>query len=106
MICSSTPTRPPSATCSATAAASRTTTRWVPWRLSGAEPQRVWTPTELLELVPTERTPPGSTFSYAETNYLLLQVVIEHLRERPLADVLRDGALAVDGVERLVHQPE
>lgn len=27
--------------------------------------QRVWTPTELLELVPTERTPPGSTFSYA-----------------------------------------
>ena len=36
------------------------------------DPQRVWTPTELLELVPTERTPPGRTFSYAETNYLLL----------------------------------
>ena len=70
------------------------------------DPQRVWTPTELLELVPTERTPPGRTFSYAETNYLLLKLVIEHLRGRPLADVLRDGALAIDGLERLVHQPD
>ena len=70
------------------------------------DPQRVWTPTELLELVPTERTSPGRTFSYAETNYLLLKLVIEHLRGRPLADVLRDGALAIDGLERLVHQPD
>ena len=49
--------------------------------------QRVWTPTELLALVPTERTPPGGTFFYAETNYLLLKLVIEHLRGRPLTDV-------------------
>jgi CubicO group peptidase (beta-lactamase class C family) len=55
--------------------------------------------------LPAERTPPGSTFSYAETNYLLLKLVIEHLRGRPLTDVLRDGALAIDGLERLVHQP-
>jgi len=68
--------------------------------------QRVWTPTELLKLVPTERTPAGSTFSYAETNYLLLKLVIEHRQGRPLADVLRDGALAIDGMERLVHQPD
>ena len=68
--------------------------------------QRVWMPTEPLELVPTERTPPGSTFSYAETNYLLLKLVIEHRRGRPLADVLRNGALAIDGMERLVLQPD
>ena len=68
--------------------------------------QRVWTPTEILKLLPTERTPPGTTFSYAETNYLLLSLVIEHLRGRPLADVLRDGALAIDGLERLVYQPD
>ena len=68
--------------------------------------QRVWKPIEILELLPTWRTPPGSTFFYAETNYLLLKLVIEHLRGRPLADVLRNGALAVDGVERLVHQPD
>ncbi len=69
------------------------------------EPQRVWTPTEILELLPTWRNSPDSIFSYAETNYLLLSMVIEHLRGRPLADVLRDGALAIDGLERLVHQP-
>lgn len=68
--------------------------------------QRVWTPTEILELLPTSRTPAGSSFAYAETNYLLLKLVIEHVRGHPLADVLRDGALAVDGLERLVHQPD
>lgn len=70
------------------------------------DPQRVWTPTEILQLLPTQRTPPGRTFSYTETNYLLLSLVIEHLRGRPLANVLRDGALAVDRLERLVYQPE
>lgn len=71
-----------------------------------ADFDRIWTPTELLALVPTERTPPGSVVSYAETNYLLLKLVIEHRRGRPLADVLRTGALAGDGLGRLVHQPD
>jgi D-alanyl-D-alanine carboxypeptidase len=71
-----------------------------------ADAQRVWTPTELLALVPTERITPGLTFAYAETNYLVLKLVIEHLRGRPLADVLRNGALAIEGLERLVHQPD
>lgn len=66
---------------------------------------RVWTPADVLELVPTTRAPVGS-FEYAETNYLLLGLVIEHVRGRPLAEVLRDGALAIDGVERLVYQPD
>lgn len=67
--------------------------------------QRAWTTPELLDLVPTGRTPPGSAFSYSETNYLLLKLMIEHVRGRPLANVVRDGALAIDGLERLVHQP-
>jgi D-alanyl-D-alanine carboxypeptidase len=71
-----------------------------------ADAQRVWTPAELLPLVPTTRNPPGKRFAYAETNYLLLKLVIEHLRARPLAEVARDGALASDGLERLVYQPE
>lgn len=68
--------------------------------------QRVWSPTEILALLPTERTPPGSSYSYAETNYLLLSLAIQQLRGRSLVDVLRDGALAVDGLQRLVYQPE
>jgi D-alanyl-D-alanine carboxypeptidase len=68
------------------------------------DPQRVWTPADVLDLVPNRRNPIG-TFEYAETNYLLLSQVIEHVRGRPVADVLRDDVLAVDGVERLVYQP-
>ena len=70
-----------------------------------ADAQRVYSPTELLALVPTERNPPGATFLYAETNYLLLKLMIEHLRGRPLTEVAQEGALAVDGLERLVYQP-
>lgn len=65
--------------------------------------QRVWTSAELLPLVPTRRNPPGDSFAYAETNYLLLKLVIEHLRERPLAEIVRDGALGIEGLDRLVY---
>ena len=70
-----------------------------------SDPLRVWTPVDVLELLPTMRAPLGS-FEYAETNYLLLGLLIEHVRGRPLAEVMRDGALAVDGVERLIYQPD
>ena len=46
------------------------------------------------------------TFAYADTNYNLLGLVIEHVRGRPLVDVLRHGVLRVDGTERLVYQPD
>ena len=75
-------------------------------RIEQTDFQREFTPTEILELLPPERTPPGSVFSYAETNYLLLQSMIEHIRGRPLAEVLRDGSLAIDELERLVYQPD
>ena len=53
--------------------------------------QRFWKPAELLDLVPTGRGPAGEIFRYTDTNYLLLGLVIEHVRGRPIADVLRDG---------------
>jgi D-alanyl-D-alanine carboxypeptidase len=72
-----------------------------------ADFQRAWTPSEILALLPPDRTPPGSHFLYAETNYLVLQLAIEHVRGRPLVDVLRDGgSLSVDGIDRLIYQPE
>jgi D-alanyl-D-alanine carboxypeptidase len=67
--------------------------------------QRVWTPTDLLELVSADRTPAGEFFEYTDTNYMLLGLVIEHVRGLPIADVLRDGVLGIDGVERLIYQP-
>ena len=43
---------------------------------------------------------------YTNTNYLLLGLVIEQVRGRPIAEVLRDGVLSIDGVERLIYQPD
>lgn len=68
--------------------------------------QRVWTPTEMLEMVIADRSPAGETFEYNNTNYLLLGLVIEQVRGRPIAEVLRDGVLHVDGAERLIYQPD
>jgi D-alanyl-D-alanine carboxypeptidase len=36
----------------------------------------------------------------------LLGLVIEQVRGRPIAEVLRDGVLSIDGVERLIYQPD
>jgi D-alanyl-D-alanine carboxypeptidase len=67
---------------------------------------RVWKPAELLELVPDERAPVGDSFEYAETNYLLLALVIGHVRRQSVAEVLRDGVLDIEGVKRLIYQPD
>jgi len=70
-----------------------------------ADRSRVWELDEILALVPAARRPVGS-FEYADTNYNLLGLVIEHVRQRPLVDVLRDGVLRVDRTERLIYQPD
>ena len=67
---------------------------------------RVWTLDEVLALVPATRRPAGVAHDYADTNYNLLGLVIEHVRQRPLVDVLRDGVLRVEGTERLIWQPD
>lgn len=68
--------------------------------------KRVWTPAEMLALVPDDRAPVGQSFEYTNPNYLLLGLVLEHVRGRPVADVLRDGVLRVEGAERLIYQPD
>ncbi len=70
-----------------------------------ADRSRVWESDEILELVHPARRPLG-TLEYADTNYNLLGLVIEHVRKRPLVDVLRDGVLRVEGTERLIYQPD
>jgi len=65
---------------------------------------RTWTTADVLALVPGVRSSLG-TFEYADTNYTLLGLAIEHVRQRPLVEVLRNGVLAVPGTDRLVYQP-
>ena len=66
---------------------------------------RAWTAAEVLALVGPARRPAGGSFEYTDTNYVLLGLVIEHVRQRPLVDVLRGGVLRVGGTERLIYQP-
>ena len=71
-----------------------------------SDPLRVWSPAEVLERTPAARGDAGSSYEYSGTNYLLLGLMIEHVRGRPAVELLREGALAVDGIERLVFQPD
>ena len=55
-----------------------------------AEPGRVWSPRELVAIA-NGHSPlfaPGSSWSYSNTNYLLLGLVVEAVTGRPLANVL------------------
>jgi D-alanyl-D-alanine carboxypeptidase len=67
--------------------------------------QRAWTPAEVFKLLLRDRVPPGDTFDYNNTNYLVLGEVIEHVSGRPIAEVLRAGVLKSDGLDRLIYQP-
>ena len=50
------------------------------------QPQKVWTPQELMDIAFTHppNAEPGTTFEYSNTNIILLGMVIEQLTGRPL----------------------
>lgn len=68
--------------------------------------QRIWKTADMLELVSAHRAPADGVFKYSNTNYLLLELVINQVRRQPVVDVLRDGVLDIDGIERLIYQPD
>lgn len=76
------------------------------WDSLATDRQHVWTTAEVLELAGEPGWPVDSRFEYSNANYFLLGLIIEQVRDRPLAQVMRDGVLAVDGTERLVYQPD
>jgi D-alanyl-D-alanine carboxypeptidase len=66
---------------------------------------RVRTTEEILALVRPDRGPTGA-FDYADTNYNVLGLVLEHIHQRSLFEVLRDGVLRVPETDRLIWQPD
>ncbi|HUG75785.1 MAG TPA: serine hydrolase domain-containing protein [Acidimicrobiia bacterium] len=71
-----------------------------------ADPLRFWTPAALLAEIPADRTTAGAAHEYGNINYVLLGLVIEEVTGRRVVEVLRDGVLGIDGVERLIYQPD
>jgi D-alanyl-D-alanine carboxypeptidase len=61
------------------------------------------TPVELLERTFSLSFPVGSEISYANINYILLGMIIEHVTGRPLWEALRSGVLDRPGLDGLVY---
>jgi CubicO group peptidase (beta-lactamase class C family) len=60
-------------------------------------------PGELLEKTARPVSAAGSRIAYADINYLLLGMVLEHVTGRPLYAVLRSGVLHRPGLDGLVY---
>lgn len=76
------------------------------WTSLSTDRLRSWTGDEVLALVGPRRAPVGEMHRYSSSDYVLLGLILEHVRGRPLAEVLRDGVLSGDGYERLIYQPD
>ncbi len=73
-----------------------------------ADPQKVWTPDELLAVglaLPPLFAPPGEKFNYSNTNTILLGKVIEKVTGEPYADVLTTQILGPLGLTRTSMPP-
>jgi D-alanyl-D-alanine carboxypeptidase len=67
-------------------------------------PLHEWTPQEILSLTGKRTNPPGKAFSYSNTNYILLGLILERLTGQPLADQIHDELLAPLGLDETVFQ--
>ena len=57
-------------------------------------PTRTWTANDALRFVGKRLSPPGKAWHYANTNYLLLGLIVERVTGRSLAAEIRDRLLA------------
>ena len=53
-----------------------------------ADPSRVWTPAEVLALVGRSAFPPGTSWGYSNTNYLIAGMMVERVTGHPFGDEL------------------
>jgi D-alanyl-D-alanine carboxypeptidase len=67
-------------------------------------PNATWTPEKAWSYVRKKRPVPGTTWSYSNTNYLLLGELVESVTGRPLADEIRERLLDPLGLEHTWYQ--
>ena len=69
-------------------------TAWIKARF--ANPARVWTPRELVRIAVRHRPhfPPGSSWRYSNTNFVVLGLLLERVTGKPLGEVLRTRLFA------------
>jgi D-alanyl-D-alanine carboxypeptidase len=67
-----------------------------------ADPTRVHPPVEIVEWIIDHLQPialPGTTYHYADTNYLLLGLIIERIEQKPLQQVYRERLFSPLGMK-------
>ena len=72
---------------------------------SASDPQREWTPQEVLATVPAVRSKPGDHYVYEDANYMLLGLVIEATTGTSVAAALRSEVLSDPRLSSMVYQP-
>jgi D-alanyl-D-alanine carboxypeptidase len=68
------------------------------------DPLHEWTPREILSLTGKRTNPPGRGFSYSNTNYVLLGLILERVTGQPLADLIEAEVLGPLGLDETVFQ--
>lgn len=63
-----------------------------------ADPERLWSPAEVLALVGPSRFAPGTDFEYSNTNYVVLGMLIERVTGHRYADELHDRVIGPLGL--------
>ena len=69
-----------------------------------ADPQKAWTPPELIEFA-LDRDPlfdPGTGWSYADTNYIVLGAILERAAEAPFYELARARVLEPFGMKSTI----
>lgn len=72
------------------------------------DPERRWRPRELISIAiahPPERSPPGRSFAYSSTNYLVLGLIAEKAGGAPLGRQLRERLFVPLGLRRTSFVP-
>lgn len=75
-------------------------------RLLQAEPDARWTPARTLRYLPPRPDVPGTIYRYANTNYLLLGLIVEEVTDTTLADQVRARLLTPLGLRASWTQVE
>ena len=63
-----------------------------------ANPDRIWSPQEILEYILSPSAPPGDGTQYSNTNYILLGLIIEAVTGNPVEQELQDRIIGPLGL--------
>lgn len=69
-----------------------------------ADPDRTWSNREALAYVEPSTFPAGEGWAYSNTNYILLDILIEEVTGEATGDVIRERLLEPHGLDRISYQ--